>query len=126
MLVIPRPDSAPPTAALLGCQIDRTNILNERKIVDKPNAWPTPLQGPKIQYGLRSPSTVILTFFLWEITQKKFFLAKGFHILATRKKNNFCHPGGSHRAPDGLLASFRIKNAYFGTNVQKNQNFLAF
>ena len=65
--------SSSPTAAVLGFQIDRTNILNERKIV-KPNALLTSLQGPKIQYGRWSPGTVILTFFLWEIIQKFFFL----------------------------------------------------
>ena len=72
-----------------------------------------------------APDMVSPTFFLWEIIQKFFFLAWGFHILATRK-NIFCHPGGSQWAPGGLLARFRAKNAYFWTNLQKNQNFLAF
>ena len=81
--------------------------------------------GQKIQHGRRTHGKVTPTFFLWEITQKFFFLAQGFHILATRK-NNLRHPGGSQWAPWGLLARFRAKNAYFGTNFQKNQNFLAF
>ena len=51
-----------------------------------------------------------LTFFLWEIIQKFFFLAWGFHILATLK-NIFCHPGGSQWVPVGLLACFRAKRA---------------
>ena len=63
---------------------------------------------------------MVYTFFLWEITQKFFFLAWGFHILATRK-NIFCHPGGSQWAPGGLLARFRVKNAYFWTNLPKNE-----
>ena len=70
----------------------------------------------KIQNGSQAPDMVRLTFFLWEITQKFFFLAWGFHILATRK-NNFCHPGGSQWAPGGLLARFRAKNAYFWTSL---------
>ena len=59
----------PPIKAVLGFQIDWITILNVGKIVDKLNAWPTLLQGPKIQYGRRSPGTVILTFILWEIRQ---------------------------------------------------------
>ena len=78
-----------------------------------------------IQYGRQSPGLVTPTFFQWEIIQKFFFLPYVFHILATRK-NNFCHPGGSQWAPGGLLARFWAKNAYFWTNLQKNQNFLAF
>ena len=44
------------------------------------------------------PDMVTPTFFLWEITQKFFFLAYGFHILATQK-NIFHGPGGpnAHR-----------------------------
>ena len=68
---------------------------------------------------------MVYTFFLWEITQKFFFLAWGFHILATRK-NIFCHPGGSQWARGGLLACFRAKKCYFGTNVDKNQSLLTF
>ena len=93
----------------------RDQYTERKKNFDKPNACPTPLQGPQIQYGHRGPGTVILTFFLWEIIQKFFFLLKGFHILSTRK-NNFCHPGGSQWAPGGLLAPFRAKTAYFETN----------
>ena len=63
-----------------------------------------------------APDMVSPTFFLWEIIQKFFFLAWGFHILATRK-NIFCHPGGSQWARGGLLACFRAKKGYFGTNV---------
>ena len=55
----------------------------------------------KIQNGSQAPDMVRLTFFLWEITQKFFFLAWGFHILATRK-NIFRHPGG----PNGPLGAF--------------------
>ena len=54
----------------------------------------------------------IVTFFLWEITQKFFFLAKGFHILVTRK-NYFYDPEGSQWVPEGLLAPFRTKMSYF-------------
>ena len=79
----------------------------------------------KIQYGRQIHGLVIQTFFLWKINRKFFFLAWGFHILATQK-NNFCHLGGSQWAPGGLLARFRAKNAYFETNLHKNQNFLAF
>ena len=53
------------------------------------------------------------TFFLWEINQKFFFPAWGFHISATRK-NNFHHPGGSQWGPGGLLASFKAKMAISG------------
>ena len=49
----------------------------------------------------------------------------GFSYPSNSKKY-FCHPGGSQWAPGGLLARFRENNAYFGTNLQKNQNFLAF
>ena len=43
---------------------------------------------------------------------KKFFLAWGFHILATHK-NNFHGAGGSQWGPGGLLARFRAKNGNF-------------
>ena len=57
------------------------------------------------------PGMIILTFFLWEIIQKK-ILAWDFHILATQKK--FFHgPGGSQWGPGGLLAHFGAKNGYF-------------
>ena len=52
------------------------------------------------------PDMVTPTFFLWEITQKFFFLAWGFDILAARK-NNFCGPWGSQWGPGVLLATFR-------------------
>ena len=77
------------------------------------------------QNGGEAVGMVKLTFFLWEINRKFFFLAWGIHILATRK-NNFCHPGESQWAPGGLLARFRAKIGYFGANLQKNQNFLSF
>ena len=93
--------------------------------VPRNSAWPPTSQGPKIQHGRRTHGKAIPTFFLWEITQKFFFLAWGFHILATRK-NIFCHPGGSQWARGGLLACFRAKKCYFGTNVDKNQSLLTF
>ena len=80
---------------------------------------------PKGKYGRQIHGLVIQTFFLWEINRKFFFLAWGFHILATRK-NIFCHPGGSQWARGGLLACFRAKKCYFGTNVDKNQSLLTF
>ena len=56
---------------------------------------------------------------------KILFPTIGFSYPGNSKKN-FCHPGGSQWAPGGLLARFRANNAYFGTNLQKNQIFLAF
>ena len=88
-------------------------------------AWPPTSQGPKIQHGRRTHGKAIPTFFLWEITQKFFFLARGYHILATQK-NNFCHPGGSQWGPGGHLAHFWGKKGYFRTNFHKNQGLLAF
>ena len=68
------------------------------------------------------PDMVTPTFFLWEITQKFFFLAYGFHILATQK-NNFHGPGGSQWGPGGLLAHFRAKKGYFRPIFHKIQGF---
>ena len=64
-------------------------------------------------------------FFLWEITQKFFFLAWGIHILAIRKKY-CCQPGGSQLSPGVILAHFRVKKGYFRANFHKKQSFLAF
>ena len=97
-------------------------IISAKKKVWHDDLW---LQLFQIQNGAQAPDMVRLTFFLWEITQKFFFLAWGFHILATRK-NNFCHPGGSQWGPGGFLARFRAKNGYFWTNFQKNQCFIVF
>ena len=45
--------------------------------------------GQKIQYGRQGVGLVTSTFFLWELTQKFFFLALDFHILATLRKPIF-------------------------------------
>ena len=50
------------------------------------------------------------TFSLWEIIIKFFFLALGFHILATQE-NYFYGPDGSQWGPGCLLAHFRAKMA---------------
>ena len=65
------------------------------------------------------------TFFICEIIQKFFFLAYGFHILATQK-NIFHGPGGSQRGPGGLLAHLRAKEGYFWPIFHKNQGFQLF
>ena len=57
-----------------------------------------------------APDMVSPTFFLWEIIQKFFFLAWGFHILATLK-NIFCHPGGSQWVPGGFWLVSGLKRA---------------
>ena len=67
----------------------------------------------------------IVTFFLWEITIKFFFLALGFHIMAARK-NNFYDPEGSQWVPGGLLIPFRAKMGYFRLIIHKIPCFLAF
>ena len=101
-------------------------------LMEKKNPWlvlpkKVSLDGGRSHFKMaaEAPDMVSPTFFLWEIIQKFFFLAWGFHILATRK-NIFCHPGGSQWVPVGLLACFRAKKGYFGTNVDKNQSLLAF
>ena len=66
------------------------------------------------QNGGEALGMVKLTFFLWEINRKFFFLAWGIHTLATQKKNIFCHPGGFQWAPEGLLACFRAKMPILG------------
>ena len=79
----------------------------------------------KNQYGGQAPGLVTPTFFLWEINQKFFFLAWGFHILATQK-NNFCHPGGSQWGPGAFWAHIRAQKGYFWAIFHKNQSFIAF
>ena len=81
--------------------------------------------GGFLNFGRFLPDMVTPTFFLWEITQKFFFLAYGFHILATQK-NNFHGPGGSQWGPGGLLAHFRAKKGYFRPIFHKNQGFKLF
>ena len=67
----------------------------------------------KIKYGAQAPDMVKPTFFLWEITQKFFFLAYGFHILATQK-TIFMVLGGPNGA-SGPFGSFQgLKRAIFG------------
>ena len=68
-----------------------------------------PLFWLNFQNGGQAPSMGRLTFFLLEITQKFFFLARGFSILATQK-NNFNGPGGSQWGPGGILG---LKKAIF-------------
>ena len=62
----------------------------------------------------QSRGMVTLTFFLWEVNQKFFFLPWGFNIQATRK-NNFCHPVWAQWGHRSLLAHFRAKWGYFET-----------
>ena len=68
------------------------------------------LKRYKDQKGIEVHDIVKQFFFLWEIIQKLFFLAWGFHILETRN-NIFCHPGGPNRSlgGGGLLAFLRAK-----------------
>ena len=51
------------------------------------------------------------TFFIWEIIQKFFFLAWGFHILATRKIILWSR--GPNGPLGGHFAHFRAKKVYF-------------
>ena len=75
--------------------------------------------GGFLNFGRFLPDMVTPTFFLWEITQKFFFLTYGFHILATQK--NIFH------GPGGLLAHFRAtKKGYFWPIFHKNQGFKLF
>ena len=81
---LPKPLLHPPKDELLLHKHLRPTILLRISNIKRKKIGSCYGLGPKIQDGRQAGDMVTLTFFLWEINSKFFFLAQGFGVLAMR------------------------------------------